>query len=60
VNDQMQQYYGYYPSQYQPLGAVVAGLMGLIMLVAMGAWALSLVKKALRDEPVEYPGGHLR
>jgi hypothetical protein len=29
--------------------------MGVAILVAMGAWALSLVKKAIKGEEVKYP-----
>ena len=51
-----QQYYGYYP-QYQPMfwQAAFAVLLDIIILVTMGAWALSLVKKALKGEEVELP-----
>lgn len=50
-----QQYYGYYPSQYQPMfwQGLVAVVIDVIILAAMGAWALSLVKKALKGEEVE-------
>ena len=50
-----QQYYGYYPSQYQPMfwQAMVAVVIDVIILAAMGAWVLSLVKKALKGEEVE-------
>jgi hypothetical protein len=53
-----EQYYGYYPEQpYQPLfwQALVGGLSNLVILVAMAAWALSLVKKAIKGETVEFP-----
>jgi hypothetical protein len=53
-----EQYYGYYPAeQYQPLfwQGLVGGLINLVMLVAMSAWAFSLVKKAIKGEPVEFP-----
>ena len=52
-----QQYYGYYPSQYQPMlwQALIGGAIDLIILVALGAWALSLVRKALKGEEVELP-----
>jgi len=58
MNDyQPQQYYGYYPAQYQPMfwQALFTGLIGIAILVAMGAWALSLVRKAVRGEEVEFP-----
>jgi len=50
-----QQYYGYYPAEYQPMfwQALMAGVIDLIILVALGAWAFSLVKKSLRGEEVE-------
>lgn len=50
-----QQYYGYYPAEYQPLfwQALIAGAIDLIILVALGSWAFSLVKKSLRGEEVE-------
>ena len=50
-----QQYYGYYPAEYQPQfwQAIVAGVIDIVIMVALGAWALSLVKKALKGEEVE-------
>ena len=50
-----QQYYGYYPAQYQPQfwQVIVGGAMDIVIMVALGAWALSLVKKAFRGEEVE-------
>ena len=50
-----QQYYGYYPAEYQPQfwQALVAGVIDIVIIVALGAWALSLVKKALKGEEVE-------
>jgi len=52
-----QQYYGYYPAEYQPQfwQAAFSGLIGIAILVAMGAWALSLVRKAIKGEEVEFP-----
>ena len=52
---QPQQYYGYYPAEYQPQfwQAIVAGVIDIVIMVALGAWALSLVKKALKGEEVE-------
>ena len=54
---QPQQYYGYYPAQYelQFWQALVAGVIDLVIMIALGAWALSLVKKALKGEEVELP-----
>ena len=50
-----QQYYGYYPAEYQPVfwQALIAGAIDFIILIALGAWAFSLVKKSLRGEEVE-------
>ena len=52
-----QPYYGYYPSEYQPMfwAALFEGLIGVAVLVALGAWALSLVRKAIKGEEVEFP-----
>jgi len=35
--------------------AAFSGLIGIAILVAMSAWALSLVRKALKGEEVEFP-----
>lgn len=50
-----QQQYYYYPAEYQPQfwQAIVAGVIDIAIMIALGAWALSLVKKALRGEEVE-------
>jgi len=50
-----QQYYYYYPAEYQPQfwQALVAGVIDIVIMIALGAWALSLVKKAFRGEDVE-------
>jgi hypothetical protein len=55
MNYQPQQYYGYYTAEYQPQfwQAIVAGVIDIAIMVAIGAWALSLVKKAFRGEEVE-------
>ena len=52
---QPQQYYMYYPAEYQPQfwQAIVAGAIDIAIMVAIGAWALSLVKKAFRGEEVD-------
>jgi hypothetical protein len=52
---QPQQYYSYYPAEYQPQfwQALVAGVIDIVIMIALGAWALSLVKKAFRGEEVE-------
>ena len=54
---QLQQYYSYYPTEYQPMfwQSIFTGLIGIAILVAMGAWALSLVRKAIKGEEVEFP-----
>ncbi len=51
-----QEYY-YIPAEYQVAQwqGVLGTLMGVAMLVAMAAWAFSLVKKALKGEEVKYP-----
>jgi len=52
---QPQQYYYYYPADYQPQfwQALVAGVIDIIIMIALGAWALSLVKKSFRGEEVD-------
>lgn len=60
MNQYPQQYYQQYtlyPAQYQALQwqGIMGALMGVVMLVAMSAWALSLVRKAFRGEQVEFP-----
>jgi len=57
MNGYPQEYYGYYPSEYQPMfwQAAFTGLVGIAILVAVGAWALSLVRKAIKGEEVEFP-----
>ncbi|RAL68889.1 hypothetical protein C1G86_0958 [Dehalococcoides mccartyi] len=43
--------------QYQPMfwQAAVSGVISIAMMVAMGAWALSMARKALKGEDVEFP-----
>ena len=55
MNYQPQQYYSYYPTEYQPQfwQALVAGVIDIVIMIALGAWALSLVKKAFRGEEVD-------
>jgi len=55
MNYQPQQYYSYYPTEYQPQfwQAIVAGVIDIVIMIALGAWALSLVKKALKGEEVD-------
>ena len=52
---QPQQYNYNYPAEYQPQfwQTMIAGIIDLIILVALGAWAFSLVKKALKGEEVD-------
>ena len=49
--------YVYSLDQYQAMQwqGLLGTLMGVAILVAMGAWALSLVKKAIKGEEVKYP-----
>jgi len=49
-----QQYYNY-PAEYQPQfwAAIVGGVIDIVIMIALAAWALSLVKKAFRGEEVE-------
>ena len=51
-----EQYY-YSPVQYQAMQwqGIMGTLMGVAMLVAMGAWAFSVVKKAVKGEEVKFP-----
>jgi len=57
VNYLPQEYNQYYPSEYQPQfwQTAFSGLVGIAMLIAVGAWALSLVRKAVKGEEVEFP-----
>ncbi len=52
----LQTYYypaaSYWATQLQDLIPVV---VGIAMMVAVGAWALSLVKKAFKGEEVKFP-----
>ena len=52
-----QQYYSYYPAEYQTQfwQSAFTALVGIAILVAVGAWAFSLVKKAVKGEEVEFP-----
>jgi len=52
-----QQYYEIYPSEYQPQfwQTAFSGLVGIAMLIAVGAWAFSIVRKASKGEEVEFP-----
>ena len=50
MNQYPQEYYVLLSGQYQAMQwqGILGTLMGVVMLVAMGAWAFSLVKKSLR------------
>jgi len=52
-----QEYYTYNPAQYQAMQwqSIFTVLVGVAILVAMGAWAFSLVKKAFKGEEVKFP-----
>lgn len=51
-----QEYY-YTPAQYQAMQwqGILGALMGVVILIALGAWAFSLVRKAFKGEEVEFP-----
>jgi uncharacterized membrane protein len=56
MNQYPQDYY-YTPAEYQAVQwqGFLGTLMGIVMLVAMAAWAFSQVKKAFKGEEVKYP-----
>ena len=53
----VQQYYTNQISGYQPQfwQAAMSGVVGIAMMIAVGAWAFSIVKKAFKGEEVEFP-----
>ena len=57
MNQYPPEYYVYSPLEYQvqQWQGLIGTLMGVAMLVAMGAWALSQVKKAVKGEEDKYP-----
>ena len=57
MNEYPQQYYVYYPVQYQAMQwqGILGTLMGIAVLIAMAAWSFSQVKKAFKGEEVKYP-----
>ena len=57
MNEYLPQYYPYSPAQYQALQweGIMGDLMGVVMLIALAAWAFSLVKKAFKGEEVKFP-----
>jgi hypothetical protein len=56
MNQYPQDYY-YTQAEYQVAQwqGVLGTLMGVAVLIAMAAWAFSLVKKAIKGEEVKYP-----
>ena len=50
-------YYTYSPQQYQAqqVQGVVGTVIAVATMVALGAWAFSIVKKAVKGEEVKYP-----
>jgi uncharacterized membrane protein len=57
VSQYPQEYDNYYLAQYQATQwqSIFTVLAGVAVLIAMGAWALSLVKKAFKGEEVQFP-----
>jgi hypothetical protein len=57
MNQYPAEYPVYYPYQYQAMQwqGLLGTLMGVAILIAMGAWAFSLVRKAAKGEEVKYP-----
>ena len=57
MNQYPQEYYVYSPDQYQAMQVqgIMGTLMGVVTLIALGAWAFSLVKKSLKGEEVKFP-----
>jgi len=49
--------YDFYPETYQPLlwQSAMSAIVGVAIAIALGAWALSLVRKAFKGEEVEFP-----
>jgi len=57
VNEYLQQYSAYYPAQYQAMQwqGILGALTGVVILIALAAWAFSLVRKAFKGEEVKFP-----
>lgn len=57
MNGYPKEYISYYPMSYQAeqWQGILGTLMGVAVLVAVGAWALSVARKALKGEDVEFP-----
>ncbi len=55
--NQYPQYYPYTTTQYLAMQweGILGALMGVAIMVAMAAWAFSLVKKAFKGEEVKFP-----
>jgi hypothetical protein len=49
--------YYYSPAQYQALQwqGILDAVIGVAIMVAMAAWAFSLVKKAFKGDEVKFP-----
>jgi len=56
MNEYPQEYY-YTPAQYQALQwqGILGALAGVVVLIALGAWAFSVVRKAFKGEEVKFP-----
>ncbi len=50
-----QEYYTPAEYQAQQWQSIFTVISGIVILVALGAWALSVVKKAIKGEEVEFP-----
>ena len=57
MNEYLPQQYEYSSTEYQVQfwQTAFSGLVGVAMLIAVGAWAFSLVRKAIKGEEVEFP-----
>ena len=57
MNEYLPQQYEYSSTGYQVQfwQTAFSGLVGVAMLIAVGAWAFSLVRKAIKGEEVEFP-----
>ena len=58
MNQCPQQYQAYYPAAYywpQFFQELIPVVIGIAVMVAVGAWAVSLARKAFKGEEVEFP-----
>jgi hypothetical protein len=55
MNDYPVEYYDPYQYQVMQWQGILGALMGVAMLVAVAAWAFSLVRKAFKGEEVSFP-----